>query len=86
MVAHLSGEGARVGQKGAARHLRTHPRELAALMAHMMKSTDLLPGIADSAVSPGVARLVAQLLGVVDGELAGELAEQSKRLDLQRHA
>ena len=86
MAAHLSGQGAKVGQKGAGRHLQTHPQHVAALIAHMMRSTDQLPGMADSAVSSYLAKLVVQLQGAVGGELAEELAEQSKRLDLQSHA
>ena len=85
MAAHLSGEGAKAGQKDAGRHLQTHPQQVAALIAHMMKSTHQLPGMADSSVGSDLAELVAQLQGAVGGELAEELAEQSIRLDLQSH-
>ena len=83
MVAHLSGQGADIGLTGAGRHMDACPEQVASLIAHMMKSTVRLPGFAESAISHRLAKLVAQLLEAVDGDLAEELAEQAKRLDLR---
>ena len=83
MVAHLSGQGANAGLTGAGRLMDACPAQVAALIAHMMKSTVRLPGFAESAISHRLAKLVAQLLEAVDGDLAEEIAEQAKRLDLR---
>ena len=83
MVAHLSGEGASAGLAGAGRHMQTCPEQVGVLIAHMMRSTGQLPGFAESSISRRLGKLVAQLLADVEGDLADEIAEQAKRLDVR---
>ena len=85
MVVHLFMTVEDVEPRDSARRLQTHPEQVAALTAHMMKSTDRLPGI-ESSIGFYLAELVVRLQRAVDCELADELAEHSKRLDLQTYA